>query len=264
MNDKYDNQLLKEIKFYETHPEYLPFVGDKFDEFKILHVGESHYIPQRADDPDLFSITYFNKWWENSCEELKNCQQINCHNKNGYRWGGWFRTKSVIENYMSGDRTRSHGIFTEMIKAFATVCQNRTILHINEEESKNYDYFAFMNFFQTPALYAGMKYWTSLKTSALKSGMTRKEANAYAKKVWDDTVQKSSDVLDSVIDILKPNVVIFTSSSAADAYRGKYKNDPKIIRAVHPASPYWHKIKNGQSGKERLIEQWIMLRHSEA
>lgn len=254
MNGQYDKEL-KEIEFYKTHPEYLPFVGDQYDEFKILQVGESHFIPQRADASDLFSITYFEKWWEDSCAEVKNCQQKNCHNEKGYQWGGWFRTKSVIENYMNGERTRSHGIFTEMVKVFAVVCQNRTIMHINDEESKNYNHFAFMNFFQMPALYAGMKYWTSLKKSALKFGMTRKEANAYAEKVWDDTVQKSSDVLDSVIDILDPSIVIFTSKSAADAYKGKYKNTPKVITAVHPASPCWHKPKNGQIGKEQLITE---------
>ena len=256
------DEALKKNNFYQIHPEYLPFVGDRFATFKILHVGESHFIPQQVDEPDVFPITYFQNWWEDACEELKNCQQKNCHNKEGYKWGGWFRTKSVVENYLSGERTRSHGIFTEMVKVFATVCQNRTIPHIDNDEGKNYDYFAFMNFFQMPALYAGMKYWTSLKKSALKSGMTKNQAKSYAEKVLDDTVRISSHVLDEVIGILNPSIVIFTSKSAAEAYNGKYKNTPKLITAVHPASPHWHITKNGQSGKERLIAQWNVLRQS--
>ncbi len=256
-------KALDAIKFYQHHPEYKPFVGDRFDTYKILHVGESHFIPQEADAPDVFSIMDFKNWWEDACERLKNCQQKTCHNKEEYRWGGWFRTRSVIENYINGDRTRSHGIFTEMVKVFAVVCQNRTILHINDEEGKNYNHFAFMNFFQMPALYAGMKYWTSLKKSAVKSGMSKKQAKAYAEKVWDDTVRISSCVLDEVIDILNPNIVIFTSKSAAEAYNGKYKNTPNIITAVHPASPHWHKCKNGQNGKERLIAQWKILWQSD-
>ena len=249
----YDKKL-SEIKFYKHHPEYLPFIGDRYDEFKILHVGESHFIPQEKGSNDLFSIVYFNEnWWEDACEELKNCQQKNSHNEDCYKWGGWFQTKSVVNNYLNGERTRSHGIFTEMVKVFGAVYQNRMIPHINDEEAKNYDHFAFMNFFQMPALYAGMKYWASLKKSAQKSAMTRKEANAYAEKVWDDTAQKSSDVLDSVIDILNPSIVIFTSKSAAEAYMGKYKNTPKVITAVHPASPCWNKPKNGQIGKLQLI-----------
>lgn len=263
MNQIIEKELAN-IPFYQLHPEYKPFIGDRFDTFRILHVGESHFIPQQADEPDVFSITYFQNWWGNACEELKNCELKNCHNENGYKWGGWYRTKSVIENYINGKRTRSHGIFTEMVKVFAEVCQNRIIPHINDEECKNYEYFAFMNFFQMPALYAGMKYWTSLKKSALKSGMTKKQAKAYAEKVWDDTVQQSSDVLDDVIDTLNPNVVIFTSKSAADAYKGKYKNTLKVITAVHPASPHWHKSMNGQNGKERLITQWNVLRQSDA
>ena len=58
MNGQYDKEL-KEIEFYKIHPEYLPFVGDKYDEFKILHVGESHFIPQEKGSNDLFSIVYF-------------------------------------------------------------------------------------------------------------------------------------------------------------------------------------------------------------
>ncbi len=263
MNQSYENAL-DAIEFYQLHPEYKPFIGDRYDAFKILHVGESHFIPQQVNEPDVFPITYFQNWWGDACEELKNCQQKNCHNEDGYQWGAWFRTRSVIENYLNGCRTRSHGIFTEMVKVFATVCQNRTILHIDDEEGKNYNHFAFMNFFQMPALYAGMKYWTSLKKSALKSGMTKKQAKAYANKVWDDTVRISSCVLDKVIGILNPSIVIFTSKSAAKAYNGEYKNTPKVITAVHPASPHWHISKNGQSGKERLIEQWNLLRQSDA
>ena len=151
-----------------------------------------------------------------------------------------------------------------MVKVFAIVCQNRTVAHINDDEAKNYEYLAFMNFFQMPALYKGMKYWTSLKMSALKlSGMNKNQAEAYAAKIWDDTVKNSSDVLDDVIEILKPSIVIFTSKSAANAYKGKYKDDPKIVRVVHPACPYWHKTRNGQSGKERLVAQWNVLRQSD-
>lgn len=256
------NEALKRIDFYRLHPEYLPFVGDRFDAFKILHVGESHFIPQQTDE-DLFPITYFEKWWNDTCEELNNCQHKNKHNKEGYCWGAWYRTKSVIENYISGNRTPSHGIFTEIIKVFATVCQNRTVHHINDEEGKNYEHFAFMNFFQMPSLYKGMKYWTSLKKSALGLGMNMKQAETYAERVWSDTVKHSSNVLDDVIDILNPSIIIFTSKSAANAYKGKYKGDPKIIIAVHPACPRWHESKDGQTGKERLIKQWNTLQGSD-
>ena len=101
MNQIIEKELAN-IPFYQLHPEYKPFIGDRFDTFRILHVGESHFIPQQADEPDVFSITYFQNWWGNACEELKNCELKNCHNENGYKWGGWYRTKSVIENYING------------------------------------------------------------------------------------------------------------------------------------------------------------------
>ena len=57
MNYNYDSRL-NEIDFFKIHPEYLPFIGDKFDEFKILQVGESHYIGQTPETEE-FSIQYF-------------------------------------------------------------------------------------------------------------------------------------------------------------------------------------------------------------
>ena len=44
-NTEYESKL-KEISFYKLHPEYIAFVGDKFEKYRILQVGESHFIPQ--------------------------------------------------------------------------------------------------------------------------------------------------------------------------------------------------------------------------
>jgi hypothetical protein len=60
MNGQYGKKL-KEIEFYKTHPEYLPFVGDKYDEFKILQVGESRYIGQ-SDNYAPFGLEDFDQW----------------------------------------------------------------------------------------------------------------------------------------------------------------------------------------------------------
>ncbi len=37
----YDSEL-EQIPFYKFHPELLPFVGSRFNEYSILIVGESH------------------------------------------------------------------------------------------------------------------------------------------------------------------------------------------------------------------------------
>ena len=43
--EQYDIEL-RTIPFYKDHPELLPFIGTRFNEYSILIVGESHYIDQ--------------------------------------------------------------------------------------------------------------------------------------------------------------------------------------------------------------------------
>lgn len=245
---------LDAIEFYQWHPEYKPFVGDHFDKYRILQVGESHYIPQCKDGEDAFSIRYFyENWWAGTCEKLHG-HKDECSEYQ--QWGGWYNTRSVVEDYLAGYRRRAHGIFTEMVKVFAEAYQDRTISSINTEESQNYHHFAFMNFYQMPSLYKGMTYWKSLVRSAKKLDMKRGQATEYAEEVWDTTVMNSTIVLNQVIDALRPNAVIFTSKSAFDAYNSANKThrEMPIICTVHPGCKYWHKPKDTHVGKERLIQ----------
>lgn len=78
----------------------------------------------------------------------------------------WFNTRSVVNDYLAGYRTKSHGIFSNVVKSFSNVVLNDKIEHINTEESQKLNYFTFMNFFQMPSLYKGEKYWDSLKKDA--------------------------------------------------------------------------------------------------
>ena len=83
----------------------------------------------------------------------------------------------------------------------------------------------------------------------------KEETTSYANKVWDKIVEESTAVFDETVDILKPKIIIFTSKSAWDAYKGKYKNAPNIINTVHPGCPWWHK----PGCKEKLIEKWTAI-----
>ena len=261
MNGQYDKKL-KDNEFYKIHPEYLPFVGDKFDEFKILQVGESHYIPQEKGNEELFSIAYFKEhWWEeNGCRELNTTATPS---SDGKQWYGWYHTEGVVADYLSGKRRRGHGIFTEMVKLFSRVYTDMPIKSISYENSQAYHHFAFMNFFQMPSLYRGMSYWDSLLRSAKKIYKDDKEyAKKYACEVWDETARRSKEVLDHVIDILDPNVIIFTSKSAYIAYigqNGKHIGRKGLFCCVHPGCRYWHKPTGDQVGKKELEQKWNEL-----
>lgn len=69
MNYNYDNDL-NELVFFKMHPDYLPFIGDAFDKYRILIVGESHYIPQEPNNAK-YHLDYFQKnRWDGNCLEL--------------------------------------------------------------------------------------------------------------------------------------------------------------------------------------------------
>ena len=245
------DELLLNIDFYKMHPEYLPFIGDKYDEYKILHIGESHYIGQSKDAlaEDKYPITYFENWWSNSCLDLY------------HEYESWYNTRQVIANYLRGDRHKSHSIFSETRKVFDKVYLGKDDVRINFEESQNYHYFAFMNFFQMPSLYDGVKFWDSLKISANKLGDAQ-----LASAMWHKAAQISSEVVDSVIDILKPSVVIFTSKSAKGAYDeyGKHHAEPYVISSIHPGCSWWNRRRyNGLTGKEELERKLSELKNKQ-
>ena len=261
MNDKYDNQLLKEIKFYETHPEYLPFVGDKFDDFKILQVGESHYIGQTPETEE-FSIAYFhNNWWQDKCLDV-----FEHKHPNDVDWGSWYKTRDVIERFFKNYQN-NYSIFSNPLKVFLNTClQENQEIYSGNQFRQAYHYFAFMNFFQMPALYDGEAFWKSLKLSAKKL-----HNEDLAAEVFETSIKNSACVLDKVIEILQPNIVVFTSSAAWSAYikYGTYadsQDGPVMIQTAHPGCCWWNrKKKNGISSCMHLeteLKKHIKNKHS--
>ena len=242
MNINYDKKLSK-ISFYEKHPEYLPYIGDNYEKYKILHIGESHYIAQTYDN-EKYNLNYFMAhWWNGTYNELKS------------EYADWYNTRLVVNNYLSGDRKKGHLIFTNVVKEFSRTVLDEEIHHINRQNSQNYNYFAFMNFFQMPSLYKGLKFWNSIEKSAVN-----REA---AEEAWDYIVKVSTDVTDEVIDIIKPNLVVFTSKSAYDAYKSNnesHSKDNYIIGIPHPCCSYWNKSckeYGNLSGKELFEKNLI-------
>lgn len=236
MNKVYDEQLFKN-EFYYNHPEYLPYVGENYTEYRILLIGESHYIDQTIEN-EKYNIDYFyNNWFSNPIDIINES------------YAGWFNTRSVINNYLSGNRSKGHLIFTNVIKSFSEVVLHNPIVHITLEETQKFNYFAFMNYFQMPSIYRGLKFWDSLAKSAKNLG-----DKEIAYKVWDKVNSVSANVLDDVIDALKPQIIVFTSKSAYYTYiksDAKHSKNNNIFGVVHPGCAWWNKSNsNNESGKE--------------
>jgi hypothetical protein len=248
MNDTIEKKL-DAIAFYQRHPEYKPFIGEQFDKFRVLQVGESHYvnIGQTPETENDFSLQYFaDNWWNSHCDKLFNQPDGDPETK---YWGSWYTTRDVIGRFLIHNQ-KNYSIFMNMIRVLNEVVKE---LPKCDNERLTYHYFAFMNFFQMPALYKGVSFEKSL--SKAEKGMADPTA------VYKRTVEESCKVLNDVINILQPNVIVFTSKAAYYAYcnhEGEMaEKDGRIIKAVHPCCSWWNRKhgKDQKTGKERLVEQ---------
>lgn len=230
MNTQFDSDF-RQIPLLALHPTYLPYVGDEYDQYRVLHIGESHYLNQ-SPDSEKYGIHYFEKWWSEACDDVLN---------DSY---GWADTRQVIERYINDVDSSAYTIFTNFIKSFSKVVLNQPISSITAEGKKLYKYICFMNFFQMPSLYNGTKFWDSLEISASLSGDI-----SYAYDFWKRAVDQSIDVIDNVIEVIKPRAIVFTSISAGNAYKennGKFRNSEKVIYTSHPGYPFtwWKDLKS--------------------
>ena len=246
MNTMYDDQL-KEIEVFKVHPSLLPYIGDDYNKHRILHIGESHYIYQNPKCMGKYGLMYFNyNWWNNECMEMfKEVGHIESIN-----------TRGVVNHFLSGVKDRSYTIFSNTVKIYDKVAL-KEVNKNSDNIRKIYNCFSFMNFFQMPSIFYGYGFWKSLVKSEKENG-----SDVMAIDVWKGTVKRSVEVVDQVINILKPKGVIFTSLLAGDAYK-KYKNNTeqvydneKIIITSHPNYPYtWNKRFKRFGGKTG--EEWL-------
>lgn len=235
---KYEKEL-SAIPFYQVHPEYKPFIGEDYDKYRILLIGESHYIWQTPDDVH-FPLSYFEEhWWDGTCDEL--------HQKND----GWYTTRKVVDNYRKKNGGGRYGIFTNPIKSFSDVVLHQKVKEVTIEERQTISCFAFMNFYQMPAVFEAVGFEKSIRKSARQLGWTKAEVDDALKEI----TEKSSEVVDAVIKAIDPKLIVFVSKAAYDAYiecpRAAHKDDPRVKASCHPWCPQWYR-----SGKE-IFENYL-------
>lgn len=230
------------IEFYQLHPEYTPFIGADFDTYRILQIGESHYINQIYEPGtcDKYSLKYFcDNWWTSPCPDVTS------------DYGLSFNTRDVIEKYMQDNPVDSVGIFNNVVKSFSEVVLGREIRSISADDKQLYRYFAFMNFYQMPAIYNAMNIWESMCKSAIKTGSID---DAYM--AWNTLEAESVSAVDKVIKVLNPKCIVFTSVSATEAYKhgnGRYVKDSRVIYTSHPGYPYtWWESMDRYNGKRAV------------
>lgn len=227
----YDEELMKKDTLFALHKFSLPHIGEEYEKFRILHVGESNYLGQSMEaESDQFGIPFFaEKWWntEYRIEEL-----IKAYPK--VHWeGDW--TRNVIKEFGTGI-SDSFDIYMALGEALLKLKFPNI-----ERSEKNireyyYKYFAFTDYYKMPSLYKGKAINVSL-TEGRKKLPAEEKAKYSAKKFNMENRKQAQLALDSVIEVLNPKVVLMSSSNAKKYYKGKYKD--KIMYVYHPSSHRW-------------------------
>ena len=201
----YDNKLL-EIDFYKNsriHKLMLPYIGSEYEKYKVLIVGESHYL---GKDDDREKVKDFNKWLADKNEiKLMNEEYIN--------------TRKVVEKHCSNNNKQP---FFSNIK--------KEIINIE----KFWDKVSFMNFFIVPSI-------NGSRTIAVSK----------------DIEEKSLENFENVLDVIKPNYILFLSKKSYYIFE---KSNSKYLKNTfsfgHPSSPWWsRKRKDGKKYKEEFKEK---------
>ena len=137
MNTSYDVALSK-IKHFTLHPELLPYVGDQYDKFKIVIVGESHYLPDGYEN----AAGYFMDWYDQPTP-----YDIPVPN-DMTSWG---------EDKISSFTTRNALGFLGYVYNYFEEVVHQNNLNISENI---YDCVAFFNFYQRPTLKPASGFYT--------------------------------------------------------------------------------------------------------
>lgn len=226
---------------YKQHKEYLPYVGDLYGSKypKMLLVLESHYLEPKDRDKILSilnenynfesdSIKHFADAWYFNQDNSWSKFETRIENKHFYN------TRSVIIDVMEGKNTNK--VIADVLNVFDEV--NKGIESIVDQKKEVIRNFAFMNFFQRPEINTGK----SIKHTK-----------------FDVSVAKEN--LNNVINILKPNKVIFVSIKSYNIYsynNDEIKSNEDIIRVSQPGCKYWniHEIYN-KCYLENCFRDWI-------
>mgnify|MGYP000888109008 FL=1 len=201
----YDNKLL-EINFYKnskTHRLMLPYIGSEYEKYKVLIVGESHYL---GEDNDREKVKDFKKWFTDKNEiKLIKPEYINT------RW--------VVKEHCDNNNKQP---FFSMIK--------KEIINVE----KFWDKVSFMNFFIVPSINGSREI-----------------------EVLKDMKEKSLENFENVLDVIKPNYILFLSKKSYCIFE---KSNSKYLKNTfgfgHPSSPWWsRKRKDGKKYKEEFKEK---------
>lgn len=140
-----DDSLPEEIGEYNRYPQMLPWVGAKYEtcKVKILLIGESHYLPDEADD------------------DLKTPEGWYYQDNIDSESYSWTNTREIV-NLGPNKWNNSHNLYREVNKIIANS------LNVNPKSANFFEYVSYYNYFLRPAFPKGNSFKKICKEQDLK------------------------------------------------------------------------------------------------
>lgn len=207
---------LEKIDHFILHKGLIPYIGEKYDAYKILLIGESHYFPKTTYKKR--NLSDFAKWYEESDVEFTDEEEKSYYN-----------TRQIVNSFIDYNRSKAHNIFRNPANEFVKLYNQYYGVEITDSEALKY--FAFYNYFQRPELLKGASFAGELKD-----------------------YERAKEITDSIREIIKPQITIFLSMKAYNAYSNNLIIPNTVFGVDHPDCPWWfRKKKNGNIARETFF-----------
>lgn len=246
-NTKYDAEL-KQIRHFIYHPELLPYIGENYDKYKVLLIGESHYLEEKFEAV----AEYFLDWYDKPTSCFSILDNI-INNDVKHNWEDFYKFWFDTRCQMGKNGFENHKMGKTIGKAiFEAVSQNSNFFVKDEADALSY--IAYFNYFQRPEL-GGVKTFSSI---FIEGNHGYHGYNTF----WEFERAKAYEIATKIFKILEPNKIIFLSRKALNFYNEQADKNSKIELVYHPSSRWWHrKMPNSnEKSKEkfsRLINEYF-------
>ena len=213
----YDSSL-RDIQHFRLHPELLPFVGTGYSTYKILLIGESHYLPK---DTGVMPAD-FADWYKTATSAVFSARDRE-----------YFTTRTVVSTFLGGDRRGDGGrtMFSRPEAAWQEILG---------DPRATFDSFAFFNYFQRPE----RRHGNSIDADATD----REQAYVIAENIFA-VLQP-----DLIVFLSKRayNAYIGEREKHVDHY------DTRLCRTSHPTCPWWYRSKKwGKQHFVKEVETYL-------
>ena len=215
----FDDELLKN-DFLNKHKECLPFIGEHYEQTRLLLIAESHYIRK-----DAMPYVKRDDFYDISFDALADGE-----------YKGWINTRSVFEGRAYNNASFDL-FFSNIATEIARVINQSNDLSMEQKRAAMQQY-AFFNYFKRPSY---------------KEGKTIEDLSEKDKEY-------AYNVSCHIINVLEPKLIIFLSKKAYDefCYSNHKATQPLnyTVKSVsHPSCPWWNrKRKDGKCGRDDYFE----------